>query len=76
MEQLEIDFDPAQGPKSPLGQQRYRFTRDALVVDYDGRQLLFGLWNRLHGLWRRYEGGNAEEVVPHRAAPFLSVGLY
>jgi hypothetical protein len=65
MEQLEMHFDPAHGLDLPLGPRRYRFTRDALVVDYDGRQLLFGLWNRLHGFWHRYPAGGSDEVVPH-----------
>jgi hypothetical protein len=77
MEQLEMHFDPARGPKLPLGPQRYRFTKDALVVDYDGRQLLFGLWNRLHGFWR-VEGacGQAEEALPHWWRPLNEQGVW
>jgi hypothetical protein len=77
MEQLEMHFDPAHGPKSPVVPKQYRFTRDALVVDFDGWQLLFGLWNRMHGFWRVDEAhGLTEEVLPYRWRPLNEQGVW
>jgi hypothetical protein len=77
MEQIEMEFDPSLGPKSLVGPQRYRFTRDALVVDFEGRQLLFGLWNRLHGFWRvDRTSGQVEEALPHWWRPLNEQGVW
>ena len=72
-----MDFDPDCDTKLPLGPRRYRFTRDALVVDYDDRKLLFGLWNRLHGFWR-VDGtcGEVEETLPRRWRPLNEQGVW
>ena len=77
MEQIEMEFDPSLGPKSLVGPQRYRFTRDALVVDFEGRQLLIGLWNRLHGFWRvDRTSGQVEEALPHWWRPLNEQGVW
>jgi hypothetical protein len=76
MEQLEMDFELVRDPEAHLGPQRYRFSKDALIVDYNGRQLLFGLWNRLHGLWCVDQaGGHVEESVP-RWRPLNDQGVW
>jgi hypothetical protein len=77
MEQLEMNLDYSHGPKTPLGPQGYRFTKDALVVDYHNRQLLFGLWNRLHGFWRVDRScGQVEETLPHLWRPLNEQGIW
>ncbi|MBT4700622.1 MAG: hypothetical protein HOB79_06055 [Rhodospirillaceae bacterium] len=77
MEQLEMHFDPAHGTKSLVAPKRYHFTKDALVVDYDGWQLLFGLWNRVHGFWRVDEAhGLTEEALPYCWRPLNEQGVW
>jgi len=77
MEQLEMDFDSSSGRNAPMGPQRYRFNGNALVVDYADRQLLFGLWDRLHGFWRLHGTGGSEEVAPpHWWRPLNEQGVW
>jgi hypothetical protein len=77
MEQLEMDFDSSPGRNAPMGPQRYRFNGNALVVDYADRQLLFGLWDRLHGFWRLNRTGGSEEVAPpHWWRPLNEQGVW
>ncbi len=65
MEQIEMVFDKALDPMPHMRPRRYRFTKNALVIDFPGRKLLFGLWDRLHGFWRvDGEGKRVEESVP------------
>jgi hypothetical protein len=66
MEQIEMAFDKALDPMPHLRPRRYRFAKNALVIDYSDRKLLFGLWDRLHGFWRiDGDGRRVEESVPH-----------
>ena len=59
-------FDPDRDTKLPLGPRRYRFDKNALVIDFSDRKLLFGLWDRLHGFWSvDANGRRVEEKVPY-----------
>ena len=57
-------FDEALALMPHAGPRRYRFEKNALVIDFSDRKLLFGLWDRLHGFWSvDANGRQVEEKV-------------
>jgi len=66
MEQIEMAFDEVLDFMPPPGPRRYHFDKNALVIDFSDRKLLFGLWDRLHGFWSvDANGRQVEEKVPY-----------
>ena len=65
-------FDEALALMPHAGPRRYRFEKNALVIDFSDRKLLFGLWDRLHGFWSVDANGRQ---VEEKVALLLYVGF-
>lgn len=49
---VQFELNLAAGEPRTASSWRYRFTKDALVEEYNGRRRVFGLWDRLFGCWK------------------------
>ncbi len=51
MRQLELNLIPRTEHKREAAPWKYRFTKDSLVEEFEGRRLVYGLWELLFGCW-------------------------
>ncbi len=51
MRQLELNLTPRSEHRASVDPWRYRFTDNALIEEWGGRRIVYGLWEKLFGCW-------------------------
>lgn len=65
MRQLELNLTPRSEHRASVDPWRYRFTDNALIEEWGGRRIVYGLWEKLFGCWIvDINNYRSREIVP------------